>query len=73
MGGQVVGAAMTLFDLLVLLESFTADHKPLMGEAPEVRGFFLGCGFNSAGKRETYLLGADGHLSHAGLVLTGRS
>uniref|UniRef100_A0A8C9TR05 Sarcosine dehydrogenase n=1 Tax=Scleropages formosus TaxID=113540 RepID=A0A8C9TR05_SCLFO len=32
-----------------LLKSFTADHKPLMGEAPEVRGFFLGCGFNSAG------------------------
>ncbi|XP_044000747.1 sarcosine dehydrogenase, mitochondrial [Gambusia affinis] len=30
-------------------ESFTADHKPLMGEAPEVRGYFLGCGFNSAG------------------------
>ncbi|XP_039856396.1 sarcosine dehydrogenase, mitochondrial [Simochromis diagramma] len=30
-------------------ESFTADHKPLMGETPEVRGFFLGCGFNSAG------------------------
>ncbi|KAM4719186.1 sarcosine dehydrogenase, mitochondrial isoform 2-T2 [Anableps anableps] len=30
-------------------ESFTTDHKPLMGEAPEVRGFFLGCGFNSAG------------------------
>uniref|UniRef100_A0A673XPB7 Sarcosine dehydrogenase n=1 Tax=Salmo trutta TaxID=8032 RepID=A0A673XPB7_SALTR len=30
-------------------QSFTADHKPLMGEAPEVRGFFLGCGFNSAG------------------------
>ncbi|KAJ7986893.1 hypothetical protein DPEC_G00333120 [Dallia pectoralis] len=32
-------------------ESFTADHKPLMGEAPEVRGFFLGCGFNSAGDK----------------------
>lgn len=30
-------------------ESFTADHKPLMGEAPEVRGFYLGCGFNSSG------------------------
>ncbi|KAM9322418.1 sarcosine dehydrogenase, mitochondrial-like isoform 1-T2 [Pholidichthys leucotaenia] len=30
-------------------ESFTADGKPLMGEAPEVRGFFLGCGFSSAG------------------------
>lgn len=38
--------------LLCFPESFTADHKPLMGEAPEVRGFFLGCGFNSAGKRE---------------------
>lgn len=33
-----------------LSESFTPDHKPLMGEAPELRGFFLGCGFNSAGE-----------------------
>lgn len=30
-------------------ESFTPDHKPLMGEDPSVRGFFHGCGFNSAG------------------------
>ncbi|XP_071498557.1 sarcosine dehydrogenase, mitochondrial-like [Diadema antillarum] len=30
-------------------ESFTPDHKPLMGEAPELRGFYLGCGFNSSG------------------------
>lgn len=30
-------------------ESFTADHKPLMGEAPELRGFYHGCGYNSAG------------------------
>jgi sarcosine dehydrogenase len=30
-------------------ESFTADHRPLMGESPEVRGFYLGCGFNSSG------------------------
>jgi sarcosine dehydrogenase len=30
-------------------ESFTADHKPLMGEVPELRGFYLGCGFNSSG------------------------
>ena len=30
-------------------ESFTSDHKPLMGEAPELRGFYHGCGFNSAG------------------------
>ncbi|RDD45364.1 Sarcosine dehydrogenase, mitochondrial [Trichoplax sp. H2] len=30
-------------------ESFTADHKPLMGESYEVRGFYFGCGFNSSG------------------------
>ena len=33
----------------LLSESFTADHKPLLGESPEVRGFFFGCGFNSGG------------------------
>jgi len=30
-------------------ESFTPDHKPIMGEDPRVRGFFHGVGFNSAG------------------------
>ncbi|XP_064616926.1 sarcosine dehydrogenase, mitochondrial-like [Liolophura sinensis] len=30
-------------------ESFTADHKPILGESPDVRGFYYGCGFNSAG------------------------
>ena len=30
-------------------ESFTPDHKPLMGETPELPGFFVGCGLNSAG------------------------
>lgn len=30
-------------------ESFTPDHKPLLGEDPRVRGFFHGCGFNSGG------------------------
>ncbi|XP_022697260.1 sarcosine dehydrogenase, mitochondrial-like isoform X2 [Varroa jacobsoni] len=30
-------------------ESFTADHKPLLGEDVNVRGFFHGCGFNSLG------------------------
>lgn len=30
-------------------ESFTPDHKALMGEVPGCRGFFLGCGFNSNG------------------------
>ncbi|KFM80467.1 Sarcosine dehydrogenase, mitochondrial, partial [Stegodyphus mimosarum] len=30
-------------------ESFTPDHKPLLGEDPIVRGFYHGCGFNSLG------------------------
>jgi 4-methylaminobutanoate oxidase (formaldehyde-forming) len=30
-------------------ESFTADNGPLLGEAPELRGFFAACGLNSLG------------------------
>lgn len=30
-------------------ESFTLDNSFLLGEAPELRGFFLGCGMNSVG------------------------
>lgn len=30
-------------------ESFTPDHKPLMGPQPGVRGMFNACGFNSMG------------------------
>ncbi|GIY67017.1 sarcosine dehydrogenase, mitochondrial [Caerostris darwini] len=30
-------------------ESFTPDHKPLLGEDPKIRGFYHGCGFNSLG------------------------
>ena len=30
-------------------ESFTPDNQFLMGEAPNVRGFFVGAGFNSVG------------------------
>jgi len=30
-------------------ESFTPDNQFLLGEAPEVRGFFVGAGFNSVG------------------------
>ncbi|XP_065183670.1 sarcosine dehydrogenase, mitochondrial-like [Sycon ciliatum] len=30
-------------------ESFTPDHYPLVGESPEVRGFYVSCGFNSSG------------------------
>eukprot|EP00116_Pleurobrachia_bachei_P004941 sb/3465203/ len=30
-------------------ESFTPDHKPLLGETLGCRGFYQGCGFNSSG------------------------
>jgi heterotetrameric sarcosine oxidase gamma subunit len=30
-------------------ESFTPDHNPLLGESPEVRGFYNACGMNSSG------------------------
>ncbi|MGE3873544.1 MAG: FAD-dependent oxidoreductase [Parvibaculaceae bacterium] len=31
------------------LESFTEDGMPIMGEAPELRDFFVACGFNGFG------------------------
>lgn len=49
-----------------LSESFTPDHKPLMGEAPELCGFFLGCGFNSAGERGQRGLDASCRLRRQG-------
>jgi len=30
-------------------ESFTPDHKPLIGPVPEVKGLYLNCAFNSGG------------------------
>jgi len=39
-------------------ESFTPDHKPLLGEVPGMRGMWLNCGFNSAG---LMLSGGCGH------------
>lgn len=30
-------------------ESFTPDNQFILGEAPELRNFFVGCGFNSVG------------------------
>ncbi|XP_076233334.1 sarcosine dehydrogenase, mitochondrial-like [Calliopsis andreniformis] len=30
-------------------ESFTPDHKPIMGEDPRCNGLFYSCGYNSAG------------------------
>lgn len=30
-------------------ETFTSDHKPIMGEDPRLEGMFYSCGYNSAG------------------------
>ena len=49
-------------------ESFTPDHKPVMGEDPRVRGFFHGCGFNSSGM----MLGAGCGKQLAKWVIDGR-
>ena len=43
-------------------ESFTPDHKPIMGEDPRVRGFFHAAGFNSSGM----MLGKDDTFSRGG-------
>lgn len=34
---------------LFIAESFTADHKPLLGPDVTLRGYYHACGFNSAG------------------------
>lgn len=49
-------------------ESFTPDHRALMGESPEVRGFYLGCGFNSAGM----MLGGGCGQQLAQWIINGR-
>ena len=49
-------------------ESFTPDHKPLLGEDPRVQGFFHGCGFNSSGM----MLGAGAGMELANWIVDGR-
>ncbi|XP_041481408.1 sarcosine dehydrogenase, mitochondrial-like [Lytechinus variegatus] len=49
-------------------ESFTPDHKPLLGEAPELRGFYHGCAFNSSG----LMLGGGCGRELAKWVVNGR-
>nr|XP_039249163.1 sarcosine dehydrogenase, mitochondrial-like [Styela clava] len=49
-------------------ESFTPDGHPLMGEAPEVRGFYHGSAFNSGGM----LLGGGAGRELAHWVINGR-
>lgn len=43
-----------------------------MGEAPELRGFFLGCGFNSAGEEGPDRWCGDGEACGAGFSPAGR-
>ena len=38
-----------MFSSIMKLESFTADHKALVGPDVELRGFYHACGFNSGG------------------------
>ncbi|XP_013183458.2 sarcosine dehydrogenase, mitochondrial [Amyelois transitella] len=49
-------------------ESFTPDHKPLMGEDPNIFGLYHNCGYNSAGM----MLSAGCAIQMAEWVLTGR-
>ncbi|HQR25642.1 MAG TPA: FAD-binding oxidoreductase, partial [Nocardioides sp.] len=46
-------------------ESFTPDNQFLLGEAPELRGFFVGAGFNSVGIASA---GGAGRAPAAGIV-----
>lgn len=48
-------------------ESFTPDHKPLMGPQPGVRGFYNACGFNSMG----LMLGGGAGRELATWITTG--
>lgn len=49
-------------------ESFTPDHKPLMGPDPNMVGLFHNCGFNSAGM----MLGAGCAEQLAKWIINGR-
>lgn len=49
-------------------ESFTPDHKPLMGPDPRLEGLFHNCGFNSAGM----MLGGGCGEQMAQWVINGR-
>ncbi|XP_061714576.1 sarcosine dehydrogenase, mitochondrial [Cydia pomonella] len=49
-------------------ESFTPDHKPLLGEDPNVFGLYHNCGYNSAGM----MFSAGCGIQMAEWILTGR-
>ncbi|XP_013144694.1 PREDICTED: sarcosine dehydrogenase, mitochondrial [Papilio polytes] len=49
-------------------ESFTPDHKPLLGEDPNVFGLYHNCGYNSAGM----MFSAGCAIQMAEWIVTGR-
>ncbi|XP_047038851.1 sarcosine dehydrogenase, mitochondrial [Helicoverpa zea] len=49
-------------------ESFTPDHKPLLGEDPHVFGLYHNCGYNSAGM----MFSAGCAIQMAEWIVTGR-
>ncbi|CAH1643582.1 unnamed protein product [Spodoptera littoralis] len=49
-------------------ESFTPDHKPLLGEDPNVFGLYHNCGYNSAGM----MFSAGCGIQMAEWIVTGR-
>ncbi|KAI8429700.1 hypothetical protein MSG28_000268 [Choristoneura fumiferana] len=49
-------------------ESFTPDHKPLLGEDPNVFGLYHNCGYNSAGM----MFSAGCGIQMAEWIITGR-
>ncbi|CAK1599613.1 unnamed protein product [Parnassius mnemosyne] len=49
-------------------ESFTPDHKPLLGEDPNVFGLYHNCGYNSAGM----MFSAGCGVQMAEWIITGR-
>ncbi|KAJ4441684.1 hypothetical protein ANN_11542, partial [Periplaneta americana] len=49
-------------------ESFTPDHKPLLGEDPRLRGMFQNCGYNSSGM----MLGGGCGIQIAQWIVNGR-
>ena len=52
-------------------ESFTPDGGPLIGEAPELKNFFVAAGLNSLGILQSWRMGQDHGLLDRGRLLPG--
>jgi glycine/D-amino acid oxidase-like deaminating enzyme len=55
--------------LFCVPESLTADHKYLIGEAPNIKGFFVAAGFNSLG----ILSGGGVGMAKANWIVNGHA